>query len=253
MIYYTQGNHTILNGDILDELSSLENESVDLIFADPPYNIGKDYGNNIDKKPKQEYIKWCKSWIDEAMRVLKYDGTMYLMCSTQYMPYLDVYIQDNYHIIQHIVWCYDSSGIQAKKYYGSLYEPILMITHNKKSKYTFNKDDILIEAKTGSRRKLIDYRCNPPRPYNTHKVPGNVWNFNRVRYKMKEYTPHPTQKPLKLLERIVLASSNEKDTVLDLFGGSGTTSEVCKKLNRKSITIELNKDYCRIIKDRITQ
>lgn len=83
-----------------------------------------------------------------------------------------------------IIWAYDSSGVQSKKMYGSLYEPILMINKNKKAAYTFNYRDILVEAKTGAKRKLIDYRKNPPQPYSTEKVPGNVWDFSRVRFKM---------------------------------------------------------------------
>ena len=124
--------------------------------------------------------------------------------------------------------------MQSKKNYGSLYEPILMCNKSQKSKYTFNYKDILIEAKTGAERKLIDYRKKIPTPYNTEKVPGNVWNFNRVRFRMEEYENHPTQKPEKLLERIILASSNENDIVLDPFSGTFTTSAVAIKNNRKA-------------------
>ena len=112
--------------------------------------------------------------------------------------------------------------------------------------YTFNHKEIMVEAKTGSKRKLIDYRKTPPQPYNTKKVPSNVWDFSRVRFKMDEYENHPTQKPVKLLERIILASSNEKDVVLDPFGGSFTTGEVSKRLNRKFIGFDLNIEYVKI-------
>ena len=240
-------DHIILLGDCLEIMKNMQDKSVDLIFADEPYNIGKDFGNNTDSwKSSEEYISWNKKWILEAMRILKDNGTMYLMTSTQFMPYIDIFIQENFHVVSRIVFTYDSSGVQSKKYYGSLYEPILMITKNKNVEYTFNYEDIMIEAKTGSKRKLIDYRKTPPRPYNTKKVPGNVWNFNRVRFKMEEYENHPTQKPEKLLERIILASSNEGDLVFDPFGGSFTTSAVAKKLNRKSISIDLNPDYYKI-------
>ena len=121
-----------------------------------------------------------------------------------------------------------------------------MINKSNKNSYTFNRDAILIPAKTGAVRKLIDYRKNPPQPYNSKKVPGNVWNINRVRYKMKEYENHPTQKPEKLLERIILASSNEGDIVLDSFSGTFTTSSVANKYGRYSIGIDLNNQYCDI-------
>lgn len=231
-------------GDCLEVLKSMKNNSVNLIFADAPYNIGKDFGNNSDKwESVQAYVDWCKEWIDECLRVLCDNGTMYFMTATQHMPYLDVYVSEKYNVLCRIVWAYDSSGVQSKKMFGSLYEPILMINKNAKAKYTFNHQDILVEAKTGAKRKLIDYRKNPPQPYSSTKVPGNVWEFNRVRFKMDEYENHPTQKPEALLERIIKASSNEGDVVLDPFSGSFTTSAVAVKLNRVAVGIDMNEEY----------
>lgn len=237
----------IINGDSINILKNINDNSIDLIFADPPYGIGKDFGNNNDTwETPQDYTNWCIIWIEECMRILKPNGTMYIMSSTQHMPYLDVYFSENYHVVNRIIWAYDSSGVQSKKKFGSLYEPILMVTKSDKAKYTFNYKDILVEAKTGSQRQLIDYRKNPPQPYNTQKVPGNVWEFSRVRFKMDEYENHPTQKPESLLERIILASSNEGDYVLDPFGGSFSTAAVALKLNRKAISMDLNEDYFKI-------
>ena len=121
-----------------------------------------------------------------------------------------------------------------------------MINKSNKNKYTFNAKDILIEAKTGAKRKLIDYRKATPQPYNSVKVPGNVWDFSRVRFKMEEYENHPTQKPEKLLERIIKASSNKGDIVLDPFAGSFTTVAVAQKLKRIGLGIELNPEYYKI-------
>jgi site-specific DNA-methyltransferase (adenine-specific) len=126
-----------------------------------------------------------------------------------------------------------------------MYEPILYCVKNKND-YVFNSQDILVEAKTGSQRKLIDYRKAVPTPYNTQKVPGNVWEFPRVRYRMDEYEEHPTQKPEALLERIILASSNAGDLVMDPFSGTFTTGAVAKRLKRRTISIELNLDYVAI-------
>lgn len=240
-------NSIVILGNCLDNLKKISDNSIDLIFADPPYNIGKDFGNNKDKwSSTEDYVNWCKQWIDECFRVLKDTGTFYFMTATQFMSYLDVYVSEKYNVLSRIIWNYDSSGVQSKKMYGSLYEPILMCTKSDKSKYTFNYDDILVEAKTGSQRKLIDYRKKIPAPYNTKKVPGNVWNFSRVRFKMDEYENHPTQKPEALLERIILASSNKNDIVLDPFSGTFTTSSVAVKNGRKAIGIELNDDYYKI-------
>ncbi len=240
-------NSIAILGNCIEELKKIEDNTIDLIFADPPYNIGKNFGNNKDKwKNTEDYIRWCKIWIDECFRILKDDGTFYFMTATQFMPYLDVYCSENYNVLSRIVWTYDSSGVQSKKNYGSLYEPILMCNKNKKAKYTFNYKNILIKAKTGAERKLIDYRKKIPTQYNTQKIPGNVWDFNRVRFRMEEYENHPTQKPEKLLERIILASSNENDIVLDPFSGTFTTSAVAIKNNRRAIGIEINADYYKI-------
>lgn len=244
MIKSIVDDNIFYNEDCLLALKDINDKTVDLIFADAPYNIGKDFGNDSDKwKDYKEYLKWCYSWIDECFRILKDTGTFYIMTSTQYMPYLDIYVSENYNVVNRIVWTYDSSGVQAKNKFGSLYEPIIMCTKTSKSKYTFNAEDILVEAKTGSERKLIDYRKNPPQPYNTKKVPGNVWNMNRVRFRMAEYQNHPTQKPEELLKRVILASSNKGDVVLDPFSGSFTTCKVALDLDRKCIGIELNPEY----------
>jgi site-specific DNA-methyltransferase (adenine-specific) len=124
-------------------------------------------------------------------------------------------------------------------------QPILFCIKDKQ-RYTFNASDILISAKTGAERKLIDYRKPIPSVYSTQKVPGNVWEFPRVRYRSEEYENHPTQKPELLLERIILASSNPGDLVLDPFSGTFTTSFVAQKYARRSIGIEIEEAYLKI-------
>jgi len=104
----------------------------------------------------------------------------------------------------------------------------------------------MVEARTGATRKLIDYRKSTPTVYNSKKVPGNVWQFPRVRYRMEEYEKHPTQKPTALLERVVLASSNPGDVVLDPFSGTFTTSAVARSLGRDSVGIEIDEEYMKI-------
>lgn len=236
----------IFHGDALEVLSQIPDESVDLIFVDPPYNIGKDFAGRKDKwKTDEDYLNWCYQWIDLCIQKLKPTGAFYVMTSTQFMPYFDLFIRKKMTILSRIVWAYDSSGVQAKKYFGSLYEPILFCVKDKDN-YTFNADDIMVEAKTGSKRKLIDYRKNPPQPYKNEKVPGNVWDFCRVRYRMEEYENHPTQKPISLLERIIKASSNEGDLVLDPFCGTFTTGFVAKENKRDFIGIEIQEDYYKI-------
>lgn len=247
MTKFEENGHTIYHGDALEILrNEISDESIDLIFVDPPYNIGKKFADFHDKWPSDaEYAKWAYQWIDECIRVLKPTGTLYLMTSTQAMPYFDLYVRDKLTVLSRIVWSYDSSGVQAKKYFGSMYEPILHCVKSKKT-YCFNAEDILVEAKTGAKRKLIDYRGDTPKPYNTKKVPGNVWEFPRVRYRMDEYEDHPSQKPEALLERIIRASSNEGDTVLDPFSGTFTTAAVAKSLGRNSVSLESQEKYLKI-------
>ncbi|HEY5367409.1 MAG TPA: adenine-specific DNA-methyltransferase [Hanamia sp.] len=239
--------HTIFRGNSLEILKNqIPDNSIDLIFADPPYNIGKDFGGHKDKwETEEHYLQWCYQWIDLCIQKLKPNGSFYVMTATQFMPFFDIYIRNKMSILSRLVWSYDSSGVQAKKYYGSMYEPILFCVKDK-SNYTFNSKDILVDAKTGSKRKLIDYRKTPPQIYNSEKIPGNVWNFARVRYRMDEYENHPTQKPVALLERIIKASSNVGDVILDPFSGTFTTSFVAKSLNRNSIGIELQDEYVKI-------
>ena len=243
---FTDGAHTIYHADALEVLERIPDESVDLIFVDPPYNIGKNFAGRKDKwKTDVDYLEWCYKWINLCIRKLKPHGAFYVMTSTQFMPYFDLYIRKSLTILSRIVWAYDSSGVQARNYFGSMYEPILYCVKDK-ANYTFNSEDIMVEAKTGAKRKLIDYRKNPPQPYKTEKVPGNVWDFARVRYRMDEYENHPTQKPISLLERIIKASSNEGDVVLDPFCGTFTTGYVAKQLGRGFIGIEIQEDYFKI-------
>ncbi len=247
MELFKKGNHLIYFGDAIKILKEhIQNSTIDLIFADPPYNIGKKFnGHKEEWGSDEEYLEWCYSWIDLCIEKLKPNGSFYIMTSTQFMPYFDIYIKKRMFVLSRIVWYYDSSGVQAKNYYGSMYEPILYCVKDKNN-YTFNTNDILVEARTGATRKLIDYRKNPPQIYNSKKVPGNVWEFPRVRYRMSEYENHPTQKPITLLERIIKSSSNEGDIVLDPFSGTFTTSYVASLLNRRSIGIELQDEYVKI-------
>jgi adenine-specific DNA-methyltransferase len=240
-------NHKIIHGDVIESLNrKIADESIELIFADPPYNIGKSFNGTREKWDSEAaYLKWCYQWLDLCIAKLTPSGSLYVMTSTQNMPHFDLYLRTRLTILSRIVWYYDSSGVQARRYYGSLYEPILFCIKDPE-RYTFNADEILVEARTGAVRKLIDYRKPTPAPYNTKKVPGNVWHIPRVRYRMEEYENHPTQKPIALLQKIIKASSNPGDIVLDPFSGTFTTSFVAKQLGRNSVGIEKEEAYVKI-------
>ena len=244
---FTDGRTTVVWSDAVKGLERVVKDgTANLIFADPPYNLGKQFASFLDSwASEEEYVAWCKEWLAVCVRKLAPDGSFYLMASTQAMPTLDLFIRNELTVLSRIVWAYDSSGVQARKYFGSLYEPILHCVRDPRS-YTFNADAIMVEAPTGARRKLIDYRANPPRPYRSHKVPGNVWTIPRVRYRMPEYEEHPAQKPERLLERIILASSRPGDLVVDPFAGTFTTSAVAARLGRQSVGVELELEYVRV-------
>ncbi|MBI3008032.1 MAG: adenine-specific DNA-methyltransferase, partial [Candidatus Omnitrophica bacterium] len=157
MKVFEKDDHVVVWGDALEALRSLvPNRSIDLIFADPPYNIGKNFNGRRDHWTSDEaYVAWCYEWLDLCFLKLKDHGSLYVMTATQNMPYLDLYLRKKLHILSRIVWAYDSSGVQAKRFYGSLYDPILFCVKDKDN-YTFNADDILVEARTGATRRLID-------------------------------------------------------------------------------------------------
>jgi site-specific DNA-methyltransferase (adenine-specific) len=248
---HQRDGHVIICADVFEGLEGVPGASVDLVFADPPYNIGKIYHNSRDRWESEDaYLGWCRRWIDACLGKLKPDGAMYLMTSTQSMPFLDIHLRQRTTVLSRIVWCYDSSGVQAKRRFGSLYEPILYCVMDERN-YCFNGDDIRVATETGARRRLVDKRKAVPAPYSHSKLPGNVWEFPRVRYLMAEYQAHPTQKPEALLERIIRASTDSGDTVLDPFAGSFTASAVACRLGRKSIGIDISPEYCAIGRRRI--
>jgi adenine-specific DNA-methyltransferase len=123
MIKHRHENHIIFQGDALQILANeVEDSSIDLIFVDPPYNIGKDFNGLKDKWATDEsYLEWCYDWLTLCLRKLKPTGSIYVMTSTQFMPYFDIFLRDKIEILSRIVWSYDSSGVQAKKFFGSMY------------------------------------------------------------------------------------------------------------------------------------
>ncbi|ORB95991.1 adenine-specific DNA-methyltransferase [Mycobacterium persicum] len=240
---FGSGSNAVWNGDALDLLPEVPDGSCALIFADPPYNIGKRFKDFHDKWPDDKsYSGWCEKWLALCIDKLAPNGSLYVMASTQSMPYIDVFLRERLSVVSRICWHYDSSGVQARRYFGSLWEPILHCVKDPLN-YVFNADDIKVEARTGAQRKLIDYRKDVPTVYSSEKIPGNAWYFPRVRFRMAEFEDHPSQKPEALLERIIRASSNAGDLVLDPFAGTFTTCAVAQKLGRRSIGIERSREY----------
>lgn len=235
-------NQRIICGDVLEKMKHLPNESVSLIVTDPPYNLNKDYGKSQDRLEFDEYIAFSKQWLTEAKRVLKKDGTIYVFMGMRYISYIYEILEKElgFTFNSWITWYY-TQGIGKTKGFSPRHDDILMFTKHDK-KFTFNLDAIRVPQKY--------YRSvNNMRGAN----PGNVWEFSHMHYCNAKRQPHPTQKPEGLYERMILASSNEGDIVLDPFGGSGTCLHVCQHTGRKGITIELNPEYCNMIEERLNE
>lgn len=224
-------NLELITGDSLVELAKLDSDSVDLIIADPPYNLGKDYGNNHDVQGFDDYLVFSKQWLIEAHRILKPTGTIYVFMGFRFISYLYNILDRDLSMFFNawIVWHY-TQGMGKTKGFSPRHDDILMFT--KSQQFKFNLDDIRVPQKYYRER-------NNMRGAN----PGDVWQFSHVHYCNPNRQDHPTQKPEGIIERMVLASSDENDLVVDPFSGSGTTLRVCQQLNRNGIGIELNPDY----------
>lgn len=231
----------IIQGNSIEELPKLASESVDLVIADPPYNIGKDYGNNHDVRGFDEYLEFSRLWLREAHRVLRPQGTMYVFMGFRFISSLyDILDRElGMFFNSWIVWHY-TQGMGKRKGFSPRHDDILMFT--KSEEFTFNLDAVRVPQKFYRER-------NNMRGAN----PGDVWEFSHVHYSHPNRQSHPTQKPEGLIERMVLASTDVGQTVLDPFLGSGTTARVCQQLARCSIGIELNPEYVEISRCRLEQ
>ncbi|MCD8008072.1 MAG: site-specific DNA-methyltransferase [Clostridiales bacterium] len=231
---------TVICGDAIEELKKIPDESVQLITTDPPYNLNKDYGNTQDKLEFEEYLNFSREWLTEAKRVLTEDGTLYTFMGMRYISYIYVILEQELGMTFNswITWFY-TQGSGKTKGFSPRHDDILMFTKHPK-KFTFHLDDVRVPQKY--------YRSvNNMRGAN----PGNVWEFSHLHYCNRNRKKHPTQKPEGLFERMILASSNPGDTVLDPFVGSGTALRVCQQTDRNGIGIDINPDYVAMTSERL--
>ncbi len=250
-----KGEYQIVNSDCVEFLEGVcGTEVIDLVFADPPYNIGIDYGDHHnDKMSDDEYIKWCTGWIGEIPRILKDDGSFWLLCNHEYAADLDVMIRKEFklHRQKWITW-YESFGVNCQKSFNRCSRPLLWYTKHKK-KFTANYLDP--EVRRPSDRQAV---YNDPRASPLGKCWDDVWGINppipRVCGTFKERIPgFPTQLPLKLLRPIIAFASNPGDVVLDPFSGSGTTGMVCIEKDRLYTGIELSEKFFDLSVERLAK
>lgn len=229
----------IYHADALEWMKSCPSETYDLIIADAPYNVGKDYGNQSDKLSRTRQDEFIREWTSEASRVLKKSGTIYAFMGLRHISrlYDALEIDSALQFNSWICWYY-TQGMGRRNGFSNRHDDILMF--NKSTDFTFNLDAIRIPQKY--------YRSvNNMRGAN----PGDVWEFSHIHYCQENRQDHPTQKPEALIERMIRASSNVGDRVLDPFSGSGTTLRVCQQLGRPCDGLEINAEYVESTKARL--
>lgn len=229
----------LICGEAVAELRQLPESSVDLMVADPPYNLGKDYGNNHDLKAWSDYAAFTRAWLTESVRLLKPTGSIYVFMGVRFISQLFLIMETELGLNFNgwITWHY-TQGMGRKTGFSPRHEDILYFT--KSPTYTFNLDALRIPQKYYRERNNM-----------AGANPGDVWEFSHVHYSNPEREQHPTQKPEAILERIIKASSHERDGVLDPFVGSGTTCRVAKVLKRHWLGIDINPDYIAMSQHRI--
>jgi len=231
-------------GDCIEIMKQIPDEKVDLIFADPPFNIGIKYDNYNDNRSYEDYYNWSEKWIVQTCRLLKKTGSIYIAIGDEFVAEINIILKkQGLYFRNWIIWYYTFGQNQRKKF-SRAHTHILYFTKHKND-FIFNDHEIRVP----SARQLIynDRRANPK-----GKIPDDVWNFPRVCGTFKERIGnHPCQMPERLLERIIRASSNEENLVLDPFGGTGTTAFVAKQFNRHYITIDISDTYFEVISKRL--
>lgn len=241
----------LYQGDSIQWLASLDSSSVDLIFADPPYNIKKADWDTFESQ--EEYIKWSIQWIAQASRILKPTGSLYVCGFSETLADLKHPASRYFKNCRWLIWHYKNKANLGNDW-GRSHESII---HFRKSEYTrLNIDDIRTpygahtlkypshpQAETSAYGNGMNKQRENWTPHPKGAKPKDVIDIPTTCNGMGEKTPHPTQKPEELLRKFILASSNEGDLVIDPFSGSGTTIVVAEQLNRHWLGCDLNAQY----------
>lgn len=244
----------VVNQDIFEVIRLLPDNFVDLLFIDPPYNITKKF-NRVSFKEMElfEYVKWLDSWLSKVGRLLKENASIYICGDWKSSAAIFITGSKYFQVKNRITWEREK-GRGAKGNWKNCSEDIWFFTNS--SKYTFNVNNVKLR-----RRVLAPYKDDRrnPKDWSQNAVgnfrdtfPSNIWNDISVPFwSMPENTEHPTQKPEKLLAKIILASTKKGDIIFDPFLGSGTTAVVAKKLERKYVGVEVDEYYCCLAEKRL--
>lgn len=249
-IIYRHKNGELFQGNSIEWLKSLDAGTVDLIVADPPYNINKADWDKFESQ--EEYIRWSLQWIKEASRVLSDTGTLYICGFSEILADLKHPSMEYFKVCRWLVWYYKNKANLGSDW-GRSHESILHLRKNKN--FTFNIDDIRIPYGKHT-LKYPDHPQAESSQYGNGNKKNHIWTPHPQGAKPKdvieipttcngmgEKTPHPTQKPEALIRKLILASSNEGDVVLDPFSGSGTSLVVAEQLKRKWLGCEIESQY----------
>ena len=251
----------IYNSDCIIGMEKIPDNSADIIICDPPYNIGKDFGNNSDKQDFQNYLNWCDQWIEQCIRILKPNGTLYIYGFSEILAFIRVRIQIN---VRWIIWHYTNKVTPSLNFWQRTHESILCCYKNKP---IFNRDqvrepytDAFLKNAAGKVRKATKGRFSngeTETTYNAHEngaLPRDVIKISALAggAGKKERVEHPTQKPLELCQKLIKASKNKEDTLLVVpFAGSGSECVAAKKENINFIGFEINEEYVKLCNQRL--
>jgi DNA modification methylase len=259
-------NH-LYQGDCIELFGQVAPGSVDLVFADPPFNIGYSYDVYHDRRASEEYLDWSRKWMQGVRQALKPSGTFWLAIGDEYAAELKLIAQNDFGFTcrSWVIWYY-TFGVNCSRGFSRSHTHLFHFVCDPKN-FTFNADDPAIRVPSARQLVYSDARANPKGrlPDNTwilrpQDIPEgfqpdhDTWFFSRVAGTFKERQGfHGCQMPEQLLGRIIRSSSNPREIVLDPFGGSGTTLAVAKKLDRQWIGFELSPDYAEKIKERLKE
>ena len=252
----------IYNKDCIEGMKELHDESVDIVICDPPYNIGKDFGNDSDKQKMDEYLLWCDKWITESLRILKPQGTLYIYGFSEILAFIRTRITCN---VRWLVWHYTNKVVPSLNFWQRTHESILCCY---KQKPIFNRDDVrepyteaFLKNAAGKVRKSTKGRFSDGTKETVYKanengaLPRDVIKVSALAggAGKKERVDHPTQKPLNLCDTLIKASLNKSSQTLLVvrFVGSGSVCVSAKKNGINFIGFEINTDYINIANERI--
>jgi site-specific DNA-methyltransferase (adenine-specific) len=240
----------LYNEDLFAGLARVADASVDLVIADPPYGLGKDYGNDSDCRYGKDYVEFSRRWIDAVVPKLKPAGSLYVFLTWQHAPEVFSYLKARLLMVNEIIWDrrVPSMGGSTRKF-SSVHDNIGFFAASRD--YYFDVDSVRIpydaQTKKARSRSIFVGKKWLEVGYN----PKDVWSVARLHRKDAEREDHPTQKPLAIIERMLLASSPPGGLVLDPFMGSGTTAVAAALHERRFVGFELNADYLAIAKGRV--